>query len=250
MDGEWNSTNNGGNWANSSYIMNPQYDLELTEKTDVLVALFAEQLDTIVGFHLLNSDKAHKSFPLRNFDNSKLIVNSNYNQGSQIYQFHQLGAGSYKLVLSTYDTTMLSKYNLAVNSSCPVEITKTSTSIGLYTKTKTFDWNNNNRYKLYFEVANFNCKLTFHVHGSHNAQQQAKPSQYVPAIRGSVFRQVDSQPVIINEAWCNSIYGIFVDCTIEQPGTYILLVERFEMGQGTCVIDIGSDKKVEISRQN
>ena len=128
-------------------------------------------------------------------------------------------------------------------------MSKTSTSIGLYTKTKTFDWNNNNRYKLYFDVVNFNCRLTFHVHRPYETQHQTEPSQYVPAIRGSVFRQADSQPVIINEGWNNSIYGIFVDCTIEQPGTYILLVERFEMGRGNCVVDIGSDKKVEISRE-
>lgn len=246
IDGGWTHQTNGGNWALTSYIINPQYSIEILQQTNVLISIFTDDISSVVNLHLLHCDGAEKNLPIRLFDKSKLILNENYQQSYQAYKVN-LTPGHYKLIISSYDRLTIDQFKLLVNYSGEannLQISKISNHLGLFAASYQFEWNNGNRHKLRVSTLKHNTKATFHIHLPHSNYDMT--STYVPAIRGLIFQEVNSQPLFINETWNNSIYGVFVDCIFDTPNVYILLVERFETGNGTFVIDIGSDKKIEL----
>lgn len=56
---------------------------------------------------------------------------------------------------------------------------------------------------------------------------------------------------MINNKWNDSVYGVFVDGVLKKPEhDYILLVERFETGEGTCRVSLGSSSKLSIKGED
>ncbi|CAI5759787.1 unnamed protein product [Candida verbasci] len=229
LSGEWNSQTNGGNWSMSTYIDNPQYKMEVKEPTNLKIALHSKGL---VNLHLFHGGGKIETF-------TKPIINENYNQDYQLGTF-QLSKGSYTLVVSRYDKSIES-FRLIFNSSSEINIFKHSNYLGLFNKTVEFDWDNKNRYKYVFTLTDptsikfrinyFNLNNSFEIH-----------SNYRPGLRASLFK--DKQPILINKEFNDSLFGIFLTCDLS-PGAYILLVERFEIGYGSCKIFIGSNKKIK-----
>lgn len=247
INGNWSSQTNGGNWSLSSFIQNPQYDIEIFENMDIFILVFTNDMKSLINFHLLHSDVTDKLLPVRLFDKSKLLINENYNQNYQASNIKNLTPGIYKLIVSNYERSNLDLFTVLINytgSPTSLQIQKTSNHLGLFTTSYHFNWNNNNRHRVLVSTSSHNTRLTFHLHLPYG-NQEGLISTYVPAIRGLIFRKSNSQPILINETWNNSIYGIFVDCILDIPDVYILLVERFESGNGTVIVDVGSDKKIE-----
>lgn len=240
-------SNGGGSWALSTYINNPQYSLDIREETDLVLVLLSTNRP-LLNINMFHCDKHEKDVAIRNFDKSKLIFNERYNEGFQIINQH-LVSGHYKLIVSTYENNLYDQFELILNYSTreAVSITKISNSLGLFMDKKQFQWNNTNRYKLNFVAENHNSKFTFKIsHFNHTTQDYDSSSDYRPAIRASIFCATTTKPIQINELWNDSLYGVFVDCLLDEPGKFILLIERFEMGQGRCNIDIGCNKKFYI----
>ncbi|KAK6456924.1 uncharacterized protein RJT20DRAFT_93983 [Scheffersomyces xylosifermentans] len=245
--GQWNMINSGGNWAISTFIKNPQYCIKINEVTDLQIGLFSSSAKSVINFHVFHSDKHIKDLPVRTFDKTKLLFNEKYNEGFQVHNYKNVQPGYLKVVLSTYDYGHHDEYNLIVNyggsNQDNVTITKLSNSIGLFTDKRSYDWQNSNRFKLNFVVDSFDSKMTFHIQHLNSLKDHDLLANYRPAIRGSIFNARTQRPVQINEVWKESLYGVYVDGLIEQPGEYILLVERFEQGQGRCVVEVGSNKR-------
>ena len=248
LEDAWEPTksNAGGSWAMSTFINNPQLCLEVREELDLVLVLFSEANNTLLNFHMFHCDRNGKDLPLRNFDKSKLIFNEKYNEGFQIINKH-LQPGHYKLIVSTFESNVFGKLNLLFNYSNnreALDVSKISNSLGLFMDRKQFQWNNANRFKLNFVVEKHNSNFSFQIcHLNHQDLEYDTSSDYRPAIRASVFCASSTKPVQINEIWNDSLYGVFVDCLISNPGEYILLVERFEIGQGRCSVNIGCNKK-------
>ncbi|CAN3361327.1 calpain-like protease palB/RIM13 [Diutina catenulata] len=248
LEAELTVRNSGGSWAHASYIRNPQYDVQIKEDMPVVVAVFASKLDTMINVHMFNVDASRRGLPIRSFDKARLIQNDNYNPGTQYYHFPSLPRGSYKLVVSAYDPQTLDKLKVYVNyggaerTRCSIH--PISTSLGLFCKSTQFEWGGDNRRKLKFATDHYGSKLTLHIR---QALDQADViTNYRPAVRCSVFSAQDGTPVVINEEWDNSVYGVFVDVTLTLPGVYILLLERFEAGTGRCIVEFGCNKAFEI----
>ncbi|CUM62804.1 uncharacterized protein PRCAT00000362001 [Priceomyces carsonii] len=248
LHGEWNAENNGGTWVKASFIDNPQYNLEIKEKTNILVGVFCPK-DIYVGFHILHCSQSDKNLKLKNFDKSKLLFNEDYNKGYQ-YKVLSIDPGLYRLVVSTYKGDMcpfdvLIQHELRDDD---VIITKVSKDLGLFQSSQKKDWNNNMRFKILFKSMFFNSNFVFHIKhsGAFDNHKETSVSHYRPAIRASVFNTQTSQPISVNEEWNDSLYGIFVECKIDNPGTYTLLVERLEVGNGFCLVDIGCNRSFEV----
>ncbi|KAK6199978.1 uncharacterized protein RJT21DRAFT_37825 [Scheffersomyces amazonensis] len=251
IDGEWNSTNSGGNWSLSSYITNPQYSIEVLNPTDMIISIFSNIKDDAINFHLFHAEKQFQTLPLRCFDKSKLLFNEHYSEGYQAYIFKNLRPGFYKLVVSTYDFGTLGDFKILLNHNDAnlenVKVEKIFPALNLFNEKRKISWEGSNRFKVRFQLSSFKSNVTIHLKHLHDEVSQYDSIQtYRPAIRGSIFDAHNSQPIQINEQWSDSLYGVYIDCMIERPGEYILLVERFEVGQGLCIVEIGSDKKVSI----
>lgn len=63
-------------------------------------------------------------------------------------------------------------------------------------------------------------------------------------MRASLFNSQTKQPIQINEQFNDSLYGVFLHEILPLPEEYILLIERFEIGYGRCVVEIGCNNKV------
>ena len=241
IDGDWNCDTKGGNWAMSTYINNPQYEIVIKEPTKLITGMYGKGQ---INFHLFHSDRKVGQ-RLRTFDKTKLENYQNYNSSFQ-FQSYRLSPGNYKLVASEYERGN-GDFQLVFNSNNPVEIIKIPQSLGLYTTKTSFHWENTNRYKFYFDTTNYNTQVTFHINYFNTETEDYElQNNYRPAIRASIFHSRTKQPIQINEDFNDCLYGIFVDELLHEPGEYILLIERFEIGYGRCTIDIGSSYKVQI----
>lgn len=239
--GEWKGASLGGNWLLASYIQNPQYDVEIRRQTtDLDLALFSAP-ERPVNIHLFYADEADTGVPIRNFDKSKLVFSNDYTSGFHHHSVSNLQPGHYKMVLSCFDTETAAKFDLIGLFSGPkdaISVNPIDTALGLFLRRKSVLWDNCNRIKVPFTTQYFNSALRFHILHE-NSHFLGSLESYRPAIRGSVFDENTALPIQINELWNDSIYGIFLNCTIAQPTRCVLLIERLEPGMGSCTVAIG-----------
>lgn len=249
IEDSWVGAKNGGNWALTSFLKNPQYELEIKNNpANLQMILISDNPDKQVNFHLFYSEVRGKA--VRNFDKSKLLFNENYTPEFHFHAIQDLKPGVYKLILSSYNKEVEGNFTLLTyhdSSGDNVKITPLSTSLGLFINSKEFLWNNLNRKKLYFQTEYFITSITFRLRFRNNRDSsQDSATDYRPGMRGSVFNAETQEAVQINEKWNDCPFGVYVDCVLLNPGSYILLIERFEAGTGYCTVDVGSDKRADI----
>lgn len=233
-------TNSGGNSGLTTYLCNPQFDIHVIEAaTNLMISLTAPQLITFQVFYW-NANDINKS--IRQFKRGDLLFDSEYNNDYQISVLNNVEPGYYRIVCSTKEPNQRDKFNLKVFHDSPIELSKANTTLGLFLDSVTIDWNSvtRNQYKLKFSIRQYNNRLSFHIqHSNNNFTKAERTGSYRPRMRGSLFNLDTQKPVQINEEWQASLYGIFVNCHIADPGKYVLLVERFEPGSGHLKVEIG-----------
>ncbi|KAF3987708.1 hypothetical protein FT663_03707 [Candidozyma haemuli var. vulneris] len=252
IEDSWTAgVDNGGNWALESYIDNPQWDLDIKQRLPKMFIAVSSSETADVNFHLLHTDKSQHMVKLRNFDKSKLLFCDNYSPGIHHHEVHDVEPGQLRLVVSNYDASVSGKFHLIVmydGGKNNVELEKVPKALGLYNETVKFNWDQRNRYKLVIRSTVPNTKVTFKLQAGEKPQTL---SSYRPAVRGSLFDSATQQPVSVNDKWNDSVYGVFVDCTLAKAHhDYILLVERFETGDGVCRVTSGSSSKLTITGED
>ncbi|KAI5969770.1 RIM13 [Candida margitis] len=242
-DGEWTNETCGGNWTAASYINNPQFDLIVTNATMMKVALFAKGL---VNFDIFFADKLKLGQPIQSYNKTKCLTEDKYSQDYQSKQLH-IKPGTYKVVVSNFDGST-TPFKLIFNSSEPVALDKIPSSMSLYALNQSFLWNQTNRYKLYFKTNVYNTSILAKIrHTNDETALYSRQTDYRPAMRASIFNAITKEPVQINEKFRDDcLYGLFVEEKLKDPGEYILLIERFEIGKGRCDVVLGSDHKVTL----
>ncbi|CAK9441604.1 uncharacterized protein LODBEIA_P54720 [Lodderomyces beijingensis] len=242
IKGEWTTETGGGNWSQSSFLDNPMYDITVRDACELTICLYGEGP---VNFHFLHTDSHQQGKRLRKFIMAKSFTGDNYNENYQSASL-SLNPGNYKLIVSTFQCRT-GEYTLLFNSSTLLQVEKISNTTALYSTKTTLSWNNENRFKLYFNVETRNTSVTFKIQHYANSNTIQRQTDYRPKLRASVFDASTRQPVQINEEFDDdTLYGLYVDQKFANPGTYILLVERFEIGFGSCVVQVDSNYKVDM----
>lgn len=244
---EWDFNNCGGSHLYSTYLENPQFNLEVKNskgKTgNMYIVLESSQVS---GFQMFYWSRNDINKGIRDFNNHKVIVNEAYKSTTQATKVTGIETGVYRIVCGCDEPgkTGLFKLSVYCENGCFVSLKKAITSIGLFIHNISFEWNQASKHKTEFRVNTFNNQMTVHIQYSGNNFQTAdKLVNYRPQMRGSIYK-ANGDPILINKEWNNSIFGIFLDCNIESPGTYILLIERFESGSGSTEVKIGCNNKV------
>lgn len=244
IDDEWDFSNCGGNSSLTTYLINPQFDLQVMEPTDLLISLTSPQLISFQVFYW-NANDVNKC--MRTFKRGDLLFDNEYANKCQISVLNNVEPGYYRIICSTKEANSRDKFNLKVFHNSPIELSKVSTSLGLFLDSILVNWNNNNQHKLKFATRSHNSRLCFHIqHSNNDFTTSERIGSYRPRMRGSLFNLDTQMPVQINEEWQTSLYGIFVECRVADPGRYVLLVERFEPGIGTLKVEVGSNNAFEI----
>lgn len=242
---EWDFTNNGGQKLLSSFTKNPQFDLVITQPTDILLSLLGSLADHSVSCVVLFSEWSNKGKPLRQV--SRVLVDEQFSYGASYQDMGHVSPGIYRIVCCN-SNKVRGPFKLQIHHNVPnaVELTSVSGSVGLFMDSKRYDWSGTNRYKMKFTTAKHNSQFVFQIqHSNNDFASPSAYSDYRPQIRGSVFNADTQVPVTINEDWSTNLYGVFVDCTVG-PGNYILLVERLEPGTGAIEITLGSNNQFNI----
>lgn len=230
----------GGNWSMPTYIYNPQYDLVVKQNTKVELALYSVP-ETYVNVDVFHIDSEHLGRSIRLYDATKLVVHRKYNPQLLVHTILLL-LGSYKVVVSNYDN-IGAPFTMNFFAEADIQMTRVIPSLGVFLRSKVLEWNRTSRIKVYFETQGFSSQITLHVYSSNSNNT----SSYRPPIRGSIFDVSTSEGVIINHDWSDSPYGIFIDAAISEPGKYVLLLERFEQGNGSCVVQMGCNNQFEFT---
>lgn len=248
--GSWGLGYNGGNWATECYIDNPQYDLEVPAGTANLELLLAteEQSQANVNIHLFHSEDSEKHKKVRNFDKSKLLFCDDYISLVFSKSLPEVEPGLYKLVVSAYEREVTENFNLMLSNDgpAPVVLTKIPQALGTFLESTSFEWGGQNRHKIICKAQHSSARVTFHLQAGEKGSQNI--SNYRPAVRASVFDAFNKEPVVVNSKWNESVYGVFIECTLPRGDCdYILLIERFERGEGKCRVTVGSSCRVSLN---
>lgn len=226
----------GGNWTNQGYIKNPRYLVETCaggqgtnksgNKNKVMLGLFSS---TPVNYQLFWNDE-------NIFKQKGSLINEKYN--NQVISQIELEADKkYQIVLSTFEKGIEAEFKLILNSEKSLRLTKLSNDLGLFNKTLEFQWNNKNRFK---QVLTFKYQslLSLHIWSPNEYKD------YRPKIRVNLFDRATSAPISINEQFDDCFFGVWLR-NVKVTGEVIMLVERFEIGDGSCLVEIGCDNKFD-----
>lgn len=261
IEDEWSLNITGGNLTKSTFIYNPQYNLEVSEESNISIGLFGELANYYYNFHVFSCNDLHAPLveiilPLN------LVKQENYKMGAILMNFDNMKPGNYRIVFSTYEVLESNKplnFKIYTNTDAEndsIKLSKYHVTLSLFLARKQLiPWQNSNRIKVNFRTTSTNSKVKFHIQYTNatdftgsiasNGSFQNDISDYRPALRASIFSLVTHESVIVNENWSNCLYGIFVEVNLVAILEYILLIERFESGHGGCVIDCGSNRKIE-----
>lgn len=117
--GMWMPSTAGGNAESARYPLNPQFQLEVHDDTDISILLEPSEpeLATHVKLFWSNGQRVTR---VRNRD---IITDSgDYRRGGSLAEKKRLGAGVYTLVCSTFAPDQLGRFTLWISSALPCDV--------------------------------------------------------------------------------------------------------------------------------
>lgn len=115
-DGSWTALTAGGNAESSRYHSNPQFSLQIPEKTDISILVESKEPDLATNVKLFWSNGMRIS-RVRSRD---IIADSgDYRRGCALAETKSLDRGSYTIVCSTFGPDQLGRFTLWISSSLP-----------------------------------------------------------------------------------------------------------------------------------
>ncbi|KAH3672664.1 hypothetical protein WICPIJ_010034 [Wickerhamomyces pijperi] len=243
---QWDIETSGGNWTLQSYLKNPQFEIYVlpsttgSELTNVQIHLSSKE-NTMVNFQLFFKDS--NQLTAKTMMGS--LITNKYQTGSNFSVTTLTCGQSYILIPSTYDRDTHSDFSLSFISDSPLQIVKSYTRLGLYTSKISMTWpNNTTRMKYKFKVP-FQTKLNIHLWSQ--TDNMMTVSSYTPQIRASLFYMETAEPILINTEFDDDLFGIWLNDVVITKCQYtvVILIERFEIGGGLILGDIGSDYRIK-----
>ena len=114
--GSWTALTAGGNAESARYSSNPQFSLEVSEKTDVSILLESNEAELATHVKLFWSN-GQRIARVRSRD---IIVDSgDYRRGCALAETKSLDKGLYTIVCSTFAPDQLGHFELWISSSVP-----------------------------------------------------------------------------------------------------------------------------------
>lgn len=245
LTGRWYGSSRGGNWACETYVNNPQYDLKITDpNVSISIVLASKNPNIGIAVHLFHCEESLVGKKIKKFDRSKLLVNESYSKLICLLQVSNMDPGIYRIVASAFDCQGNDEYQIVLAHDSERELTLETIpqALGTFEQALIFEWQGRNRIKYTLRSDYHKTKAVFHIL---SGSKEQSCGTYVPALRASLFDLLTEDPVILTSEWNNSLYGVFLDCEIpESSRDYILLIERFEPGDGVCRLKVGSNSRL------
>ncbi|KAL4898202.1 hypothetical protein BDV59DRAFT_166393 [Aspergillus ambiguus] len=119
LHGNWTPSSAGGNAESARYPLNPQFSLEISDKTDI--SLLLECADTELATHVkLFWSNGSRISRVRSRD---IITGSgDYRRGGSLAEKSDLDKGTYTIVCSTFAPDQLARFTLWISSSIPCQV--------------------------------------------------------------------------------------------------------------------------------
>ena len=121
VSGSWTSLTSGGNASSSSYSLNPQYSVTLSESTDLSLLLESEEADFLVHVKLTWGGGSR----VISVTTSDVVGDSGpYKKGYAFAELRDVQAGAYTIVCSTFESGQAGKFSLRAGAMCDLIMTK------------------------------------------------------------------------------------------------------------------------------
>lgn len=242
--GNWFGASKGGNWGNEAYINNPQYDLMIDDPNTSLTIVLASEKSIEIAAHLFHCELDGVGKRIRSFNKSKLLANESYTKSIFFLQVDNLEPGNYRIVVSAFDCEENDEYKLVLahNSKSDLQLDRIPQALGTFEKGLKFEWKGRTRTKFLVRSEHNKTITTFQIL---SGNLSLVLGAYIPAVRASLFDLITEEPILLASEWNDSLYGVFLDCEIPHcDRDYILLIERFEPGEGYCRLNFGSGNRI------
>ncbi|TEY44368.1 hypothetical protein BOTCAL_0353g00020 [Botryotinia calthae] len=117
--GSWTTLSAGGNASSPSFPSNPQFSITVTEPTDIMLVLEVDKEDIAVHVTMIWASGQRVTVI-----NSRDIVggSGDYRRGCALAELHNIAAGKYTIVCSTFQAGEIGNFTLRVKSSSKCEI--------------------------------------------------------------------------------------------------------------------------------
>lgn len=122
VNGAWTRRTAGGSAAHPTYSTNPQYALTLSRPTPVSLVLSTSARDLPIHIALLFPPSAARPRVTAPSGRDILVASAEYHRGSTSASTPLLDAGTYTLVLSTFEPHHLAPYTLTLSTAHPVTV--------------------------------------------------------------------------------------------------------------------------------
>ena len=113
LQGAWTFSTSGGNASSAKYCTNPQYSINLSATSDVAILLASDIADIPVHVKLLWANGQR----ITAIAKRDIVKDSgDYRKGSALTEIHEVQAGTYTIVCSTFEQGQLGKFSLHVRT--------------------------------------------------------------------------------------------------------------------------------------
>jgi calpain-7 len=130
--GSWTALTSGGNAESARYSSNPQFSLEVSEKTDVSILLESNEAELATHVKLFWSN-GQRIARVRSRD---IIADSgDYRHGCALAETKSLDKGLYTIVCSTFAPDQLGRFELWISSSIPCVVRPLASESAGYRRT-------------------------------------------------------------------------------------------------------------------
>ncbi|QPG75278.1 hypothetical protein FOA43_002629 [Brettanomyces nanus] len=135
--GNWSTWESGGNWSESTWYDNPQYEIiadgGTTDTVACAIGIFSD-CSLHIALHVFDHEFGQFNRVFY-FSRKELVTDiKRYNEGFNTCLVRLQAHRKYVLVCSTYNTAQLGEFKLMVNSDALVRISKIPHELGLFTK--------------------------------------------------------------------------------------------------------------------
>jgi calpain-7 len=250
VKGQWTSKTAGGNSTQATFLHNPQYSITLKSKTNLTITVHTSK-DVPVQVALVWS----RGKRVAQVTQGDLVATSGiYTYGLALTEASELKAGSYTLILSTFDKGQLGSFEMQLQSDQAMQCLEIPPEgAGKYHQQIRHRWTEETaqgspKHSGYFSNPTYEIKvdrICLFIFRLIVTAQDRPPSNV------AVFSKSTRKEVISSGSYADLVCGVAIEETRLEPGTYIVVVSTYHAGS-SCpfTLDMYSDRRIVYEKIN
>lgn len=253
INGQWTSKTAGGNSTQSTFLHNPQYQITLKSKTNLAITAETSK-DIPVQVALVWSGGKR----VAQMTKGDIVASSGvYNYGLALTEASQLKAGSYTLVVSTFEKGQVGDFQLQLQSDQALQYSEIpAEGAGRFHQQIRHRWSKESaqgspKHSDYFLNPTYEIKVDRSCLYIFRLIVSAILTQSRPPINVAVFHKSTKREVVSSGPYADLVCGVSIEETRLEPGNYLIVVSTYNPGiVASFTLDLYSDRRIVYEKVN